>query len=85
MMNIKVQAPVMMRPTGKMPSVRPGKTNIPALAAADDAGMPADVDVLTESAKTPLTKDASFDDRTVVMTLPFLSEAERAIRGTRRP
>lgn len=46
-MKRNVQDPVMMRPIGKIPSVRPGSTKVPPLAAADDAGTPAEVKVLT--------------------------------------
>ena len=44
--NSSVQQPVMIRPVGKMPKVRPGNTKAAALAAADDADAPVEVDVL---------------------------------------
>lgn len=73
--NNAVQVLVMISPTGKIPSFRPGMTK-PGSAVApalDKAG----------SANGPLTKDVPSAERFVIRGAPFPLVAERAMVGAR--
>lgn len=71
--NRAVQAPVMINPTGKIPNVRPGMTNV--VSALESGGVEANI---------PLTKDVSLAERFVVRGVPSPLVAERAMIGVRR-
>ena len=73
----------MIRPVGKMPSVVPGKTNLPLAAALALAAAAAVVLAAVWSAKTPQRKDASLVESSVVTVEPFCAFPERAIWGDR--
>lgn len=70
--NATAQLPVMIRPTGKIPRVVPGITNLILLPMTADvnAGVPAEAVGAGRSANTPLTKLAS-PMLMVVLTAPL--------------
>ena len=83
-MNRNAHVPVMMSPVGNMPRVVPGSTNSAFLAASSVAATAAAAAVLLpviESWKSPLTNDASADERMVVRMEPFAMMPERVIMG----
>jgi hypothetical protein len=66
--NIRVHTAVITRPIGGTPRLRPGMTNGAAVAARLEAEAAAAAELVESAAacfaKTPLTKDASVDERT---------------------
>lgn len=74
-----VQTLVMISPTGKMPSCRPGMTNPgSAIAPALELGLDE-----AASANAPLTKDVPSAERFVFKGIPSPLVAERVMVGAR--
>jgi hypothetical protein len=82
-----VHTEVMTRPMGKKARLVPGRTKGAAAAAAavaEAAAAGSSVLVVPVPAKTPLTKDASWDEREAVSASPEGEVAESSICGMRR-